>query len=200
VSQKCPCFAGKRTLREALTSVIGVGLSDGTESPASGGKPFCPLSGRMAPTQVAPGLRASRDAQELVRQALLVQLPAAVRRRVFGGLSQKGPAAGNASHYYSLTNMITRGAVTIGETSWSVEGKPGGEGARAAADLLQMSLDRSVSRPTGNHPVVLANNDNSEPPGGRIAENLCKCNHQDLRVELVFAWNAGQRGSCPHEL
>lgn len=38
------------------------------------------------------------------------------------GLSQKGPAPGNASYYYSLTRMPTRGTVRIGSESFQVEG------------------------------------------------------------------------------
>lgn len=39
-----------------------------------------------------------------------------------GGLSRKGAAPGNASYYYSITRLSTRGAVRIGGTSWNVEG------------------------------------------------------------------------------
>ena len=38
------------------------------------------------------------------------------------GLSQKGPAPGNASYYYSLTRMPTHGTVRIGSRSFPVEG------------------------------------------------------------------------------
>jgi predicted secreted hydrolase len=38
------------------------------------------------------------------------------------GLSQKGPSAGNASYYYSLTRMPTEGTVRVGETSYQVTG------------------------------------------------------------------------------
>jgi predicted secreted hydrolase len=38
------------------------------------------------------------------------------------GISQKGAAAGNASHYYSLTRMPTRGTITLGTETYSVEG------------------------------------------------------------------------------
>jgi predicted secreted hydrolase len=39
-----------------------------------------------------------------------------------GGLSQKGARAGNASHYYSLTRMPTRGTITIDGESFEVAG------------------------------------------------------------------------------
>jgi predicted secreted hydrolase len=39
------------------------------------------------------------------------------------GLSQKGPTAGNASHYYSLTRMNTTGTVSIGRESFTVQGQ-----------------------------------------------------------------------------
>jgi predicted secreted hydrolase len=39
------------------------------------------------------------------------------------GISQKGNAAGNASHYYSLTRMPTRGTLTLDGQSYSVEGE-----------------------------------------------------------------------------
>jgi predicted secreted hydrolase len=38
------------------------------------------------------------------------------------GISQKGTAAGNASHYYSLTRMPTHGTITLGTETYSVEG------------------------------------------------------------------------------
>ncbi len=39
------------------------------------------------------------------------------------GYSQKGPAAGSASYYYSLTNLASRGRVTIQDQSFEVQGK-----------------------------------------------------------------------------
>ena len=39
------------------------------------------------------------------------------------GISQKGNAAGNASHYYSLTRMPTRGTLILNGQSYSVEGE-----------------------------------------------------------------------------
>ena len=38
------------------------------------------------------------------------------------GLSRKGAAAGNASYYYSLTRMPTRGTIRLGGTDYSVTG------------------------------------------------------------------------------
>ena len=40
-----------------------------------------------------------------------------------GGLSQKSAAAGNASYYYSLTRLATRGRVRIGDQTHSVTGQ-----------------------------------------------------------------------------
>lgn len=39
-----------------------------------------------------------------------------------GGLSRKGPSPGNASYYYSMTRMATRGTVQAGSNSYPVEG------------------------------------------------------------------------------
>jgi predicted secreted hydrolase len=39
-----------------------------------------------------------------------------------GGLSRKGSDPGNASHYYSITRLATRGTVRIGGASYEVEG------------------------------------------------------------------------------
>ena len=39
------------------------------------------------------------------------------------GVSEKGNAAGNASHYYSLTRMPTRGTLSFGGETYSVEGQ-----------------------------------------------------------------------------
>ncbi len=38
------------------------------------------------------------------------------------GYSRKGPAAGNASYYYSQPRMVTQGAVTVRDKTFSVEG------------------------------------------------------------------------------
>jgi len=40
-----------------------------------------------------------------------------------GGVSQKGNTAGNASHYYSLTRMPTRGSLSLGGETFFVEGE-----------------------------------------------------------------------------
>ena len=39
------------------------------------------------------------------------------------GISQKGNEAGNASHYYSLTRMPTRGTLSLGGETYAVEGE-----------------------------------------------------------------------------
>jgi predicted secreted hydrolase len=39
-----------------------------------------------------------------------------------GGLSPKSGEAGNASHYYSLTRLLTSGTITVGEDVFAVEG------------------------------------------------------------------------------
>lgn len=39
-----------------------------------------------------------------------------------GGFSRKGPQAGNASHYYSLTRLKTSGSIRLGDASTPVEG------------------------------------------------------------------------------
>lgn len=39
------------------------------------------------------------------------------------GLSQKSSAAGNASYYYSMTRMPTKGAITIGDNNYTVSGE-----------------------------------------------------------------------------
>jgi predicted secreted hydrolase len=39
-----------------------------------------------------------------------------------GGISQKGAQAGNASHYYSLTRMPTRGSITVDGERFEVDG------------------------------------------------------------------------------
>lgn len=38
------------------------------------------------------------------------------------GYSRKGPQAGNASHYYSITRLETTGTVRVGKREWPVEG------------------------------------------------------------------------------
>lgn len=38
------------------------------------------------------------------------------------GISQKGGTVGNASHYYSLTHLVTSGTLRVGGESWKVKG------------------------------------------------------------------------------
>lgn len=55
---------------------------------------------------------------------LSLRLAPAKREVIHGenGISQKGAAAGNASHYYSLTRLQTSGRLTIGGESFEVAG------------------------------------------------------------------------------
>jgi predicted secreted hydrolase len=64
-------------------------------------------------------LRAGEDGTEvdLVLEADRPPIPQGDR-----GLSRKGDAPGNASHYYSMTRIATRGTVRSGGTSWPVRG------------------------------------------------------------------------------
>jgi predicted secreted hydrolase len=39
-----------------------------------------------------------------------------------GGVSQKGPSEGNASHYYSMTRLDTSGSITVGGEAFEVSG------------------------------------------------------------------------------
>jgi predicted secreted hydrolase len=64
-------------------------------------------------------LRAS-SAQAAIELVLDPGKPPAVNG--IGGISQKGAQAGNASHYYSLTRMPTRGRITVDGDTFEVEG------------------------------------------------------------------------------
>lgn len=64
-------------------------------------------------------LKAANDAMSLELQ--LAQGPEPVVHGV-GGISQKGNAPGNASHYYSLTRMPTRGELRVSGRRHTVEG------------------------------------------------------------------------------
>lgn len=68
-----------------------------------------------AGSDFSPLRLAAREADFAVDLALETGKPPVLQGE--GGLSQKGPEPGNASYYYSLTRLATRGTVTVaGET------------------------------------------------------------------------------------
>lgn len=54
-----------------------------------------------------------------------------------GGVSRKGPAAGQASHYYSFTRLSTTGALTLGTERFDVTGTSWMDHEFGSADLGQ---------------------------------------------------------------
>lgn len=64
-------------------------------------------------------LRAAQDAVAVDLTLASLKPPVLQGER---GLSRKGPVPGNASYYYSLTRMPTRGLIRIGSESFEVEG------------------------------------------------------------------------------
>ena len=71
-------------------------------------------SGRRGGTLVPPGQEAAID--------LTLDEGKAPAIHGIGGISQKGAQAGNASHYYSLTRMPTRGSITVDGERFEVTG------------------------------------------------------------------------------
>ena len=65
-----------------------------------------------------------------------------------GGISRKGTENGQSSHYYSWTNLATRGSLTIGGESFDVAGTSWMDHEFGSADLVRSSSDGigSVSR------------------------------------------------------
>src|SRR4029077_16417803 len=51
------------------------------------------------------------------------------------GISRKGSAVGQASHYYSFTRLATTGRLTIGDESFDVTGESGMDRGLGSADL-----------------------------------------------------------------
>jgi predicted secreted hydrolase len=96
------------------------GLGDG-----GGGRPAVPGLDRRMVRRRGNGLPDADPAARFRGRGLGGPRPPVGRPPVpqgEGGLSRKGAAPGNASYYYSITRLSTRGAVRIGGTSWNVEG------------------------------------------------------------------------------
>lgn len=73
----------------------------------------------MGPEALPMRLRAA-DGDIAIDLALRSQKPLVLEGE--RGLSRKGPAPGNASYYYSLTRLATRGVVTLGADTHQVSG------------------------------------------------------------------------------
>ena len=86
-------------------------------------------SGRDAPAQI---LEAS-DGDLAIALTVVPDKPLVVHGT--GGISRKGTESGQSSHYYSWTNLATRGRLTIGGESFDVEGTSWMDHEFGSADL-----------------------------------------------------------------
>ncbi len=86
-------------------------------------------SGRDAPTQI---LEAS-DGDLAIALTVVPDKPLVVHGT--GGISRKGTESGQSSHYYSWTNLATRGRLTIGGESFDVAGTSWMDHEFGSADL-----------------------------------------------------------------
>ena len=86
-------------------------------------------SGRIVPTQI---LEAS-DGDLAIALTVVLDKPLVVHGT--GGISPKGTESGQSSHYYSWTNLATRGRLTIGGESFDVAGTSWMDHEFGSADL-----------------------------------------------------------------
>jgi len=110
LSRGGPGFAGAATDRYRVWNDDWSAMLDGTQGPGSG---------IQDPGSAVHLLKASSPQASI---DLTLDEGKAPAIHGIGGISQKGARAGNASHYYSLTRMPTRGSITVDGERFEVTG------------------------------------------------------------------------------
>ena len=122
-----------------------------------------------------------------------------------GGVDQKGPETGNASHYYSLTNLNATGTLRVDETSFDVTGSAWMDREWGTSALskdiagwdwfgLQLSDEREImyyrlrtddgqSSPYSGGSIVL-------PDGKRVGLSM-----NDVLLEPIEYWTSPETGA-----
>jgi predicted secreted hydrolase len=99
---------------------VGGGGGGGASAPGSAAAPASDPAADRAAGGIFP-LRLAAEAEGVAIDLLLATAkPPALQGE--NGLSVKGPGAGNASYYYSLTRLPTRGTVTLDGERFAVTG------------------------------------------------------------------------------
>ena len=118
------------------------------------------------------------------------------------GISQKGAQAGNASHYYSLTRMPTRGTITVDGERFEVSGRQL-DGSRVRHQLsragparLGLAVDPARRRP---RPDAVSAAPERRQPRSAIERHAGRRRrpHHSPRRRRVFAHAGTPRRSAP---
>lgn len=124
------------------------------------------------------------------------------------GLSQKGPERGNASYYYSLTRMPSRGTVRVGERTYAVKGESwmDREWSTNALGADQVGWDWfSLQLSDGSELMYyqLRRKDGSAdrfssgmwvPPAGAEAAAPVKVSREDMQLTVLDTWRSPRSG------
>ena len=120
------------------------------------------------------------------------------------GLSRKGPAEGNASYYYSFTNMPTQGTVTCGGKSWEVTGSSwmDHEFSTSFLEPGQLGWDWFAIQLDNDHELMLyrmRRNDGSSDPfsSGSLVDAEGRVLHlasSDFELVPQQRWTSSQSG------
>jgi len=128
------------------------------------------------------------------------------------GLSQKGPQRGNASYYYSMTRMPSRGTVRVEGRTYPVKGQSwmDREWSTSALSEDQVGWDWfSLQLSDGSELMYyqLRRKDGSAdrfsagtwvPPPGAASSELVRVSREDVRLEVLDTWKSPRsKGAYP---
>jgi predicted secreted hydrolase len=121
------------------------------------------------------------------------------------GLSQKGPEPGNASYYYSLTRMPTRGRVTVDGRAYAVAGQSwmDREWSTSALGENQVGWDWFALQLSDGSELMyyqLRQRDGSPDPfsAGTFVparDESARLSREDVRVEVLDTWKSPRGGA-----
>ncbi|WP_163994325.1 lipocalin-like domain-containing protein [Pyxidicoccus caerfyrddinensis] len=124
------------------------------------------------------------------------------------GLSQKGPERGNASYYYSMTRMPSRGTVRVDGRTYEVKGESwmDREWSTSALGADQVGWDWfSLQLSDGSELMYyqLRRKDGTSdrfssgtwvPPPGAASSEPVRVSREDVRVEVLDTWKSPRSG------
>lgn len=123
------------------------------------------------------------------------------------GLSRKGPEAGNASYYYSLTRMATNGAITVGDERFSVTGLSwlDREWSTSALNEAQAGWDWFSLQLSNGYDLMyyqLRRKDGSNEPfsSGTLVDphgGSMPLRREDVSLEVMETWESPLGGHYP---
>ncbi|QSQ22464.1 carotenoid 1,2-hydratase [Pyxidicoccus parkwayensis] len=124
------------------------------------------------------------------------------------GLSQKGPERGNASYYYSMTRMPSRGTVRVEGQTYAVKGESwmDREWSTSALGADQVGWDWfSLQLSDGSELMYyqLRRKDGSAdrfssgtwvPPSGAASSEPVRVSREDVRIDVLDTWKSPRSG------